>query len=72
MSSVKQENFRRIAENRVTKIVDLIAKLQNLSNTSFYEYTDTEIDKLFDIIQSELDKQRKEFKKKGRSKKVEL
>ena len=72
MENIKQKNFKRIAENRTEKIVDLISKLHNLSNSSFYEYTDDQIDKMFDIIQRELDKQKKEFKKKGKNKKIEL
>lgn len=72
METVKQQNFKRIAENRTEKIVNLISKLHNLSNSSFYEYTDEQIDKMFDIIQKELDKQKEEFKRKGRNKKIEL
>lgn len=72
MDTVKQQNFKRIAENRTEKIVNMISKLQNLSNSSFYDYTDDQIDKIFDIIQKELDKQKQEFKKKGKNKKIEL
>lgn len=72
MSNVKQDNFKRIADNRVNKIVDLISKLHNLSNSSFYEYTDEQIDKLFEVIQRELDKQKDEFKRKEKNKKIEL
>jgi len=72
VSTIKQDNFKRIAENRIIKIVDLISKLHNLSNSSFYEYTDEQIDKMFNIIQAELDKQKEEFKKKGKTKKIEL
>lgn len=74
MNNIKQENFKRIANNRVNKIVDLISKLHNLSNTSFYEYTDDQINEIFNLIQNELDKQKQLFdkdKKKGQ-KRVEL
>lgn len=74
MNNIKQENFKRIADNRVHKIVDLISKLHNLSNTSFYEYTDEQINEIFNLIQNELDKQKQLFdkdKKKGQ-KRVEL
>ena len=74
MNNIKQENFKRIANNRVNKIVDLISKLHNLSNTSFYEYTDEQINEIFNLIQNELDKQKQLFdndKKKGH-KRVEL
>ena len=54
----KKENFKRIAENRTNKIIELISKLHNLSNSSFYEYTEDQIDSIFNAIQEELDKQR--------------
>lgn len=74
MNNVKQENFKRIADNRVHKIVDLISKLHNLSNTSFYEYTDEQINEIFNLIQNELDKQKQLFDndKKKDQKRVEL
>jgi hypothetical protein len=73
MNNVKQDNFKRIAENRVNKIVNLISKLHNLTNSSFYEYTDEQLDKMFSAIQKELDNQRKEFEKdKNREKRIEL
>ena len=64
----KEENFKRIAENRTNKIIDLISKLHNLSNTSFYQYSDDQIDAIFTAIQNELDKQKKEFKKNVKGK----
>lgn len=65
----KKENFRRIATSRTNKIIDMISLLGNLSNTSFYEYTDSQIEAMFDAIQEELDKQREKFKSSGTKKK---
>lgn len=65
----KRNNFRRIAENRTNKIIELISKLQNLMNPSFYEYTEDEIDSIFNAIQEELDKQKESFKKNNKRKK---
>ena len=65
----KKENFRRIATSRTNKIIDMISLLGNLSNTSFYEYTDSQIEAMFDAIQEELDKQREKFKSTGTKKK---
>ena len=72
--NTKQENFKRIADNRTHKIVELISKLHNLSNSSFYEYTDEQIDEMFNSIQKELDKQRTIFLQERNKvkKKVEL
>lgn len=47
----KKSNFKRISENRVSKIVFLINQLSNLKNTSFYEYTDEQIEKMFEEIE---------------------
>lgn len=65
----KKENFRRIAEKRTNKIIESISKLQNLLNTSFYEFSDEQIESIFNAIQEELDHQKKLFrenKKKGK------
>jgi len=66
----KKENFKRIATNRTNKIIDMIRSLGNLTNTSFYEYTDEQIAAIFDAIETELEEQKKLFAdkktKKGR------
>lgn len=66
----KKENFKRIAENRTNKIIELISKLHNLTNPSFYDYTEEDIESIFNAIQDELDHQKDLFKnsKKGRKK----
>jgi len=58
---IKKENFKRIAESRTNKIIDMISLLGNLSNKSFYDYSDEQINAIFEAIQSELDKQRIKF-----------
>lgn len=64
----KKENFKRIAENRTNKIIDMISLLGNLSNSSFYEYTQDQIDAIFNAIQDELDKQKAKFNPKRNAK----
>jgi hypothetical protein len=58
---IRKENFKRIAENRTNKILDMISLLGNLSNKSYYNYTDDQINAIFDSIQNELDKQKMKF-----------
>ena len=65
----KRENFKRVAENRTNKIINMISLLGNLNNTSFYEYSDEEIEAIFDAIQTELGKQHKKLTKKNTGKK---
>lgn len=65
----RKENFKRIAENRTNKIIDMISLLGNLSNRSYYDYTDSQINAIFDSIQVELDNQRSKFIKSKITKK---
>lgn len=55
----KRQNFIRISNNRVQKIVVLLNQLTNLTNTSFYEYTSEDIEKLFAEIEAETAKAKK-------------
>ena len=69
----KQNNFKRIAENRTNKIITMINSLGNLSNTSVYEYTDEQIEAMFSAIQKELDAQKsKLLSKDNKKRKFEL
>lgn len=47
MAIDKKQNFKRIAESRTNKIIELIHLLGNLSNTSYYEYTPEQINSIF-------------------------
>ena len=65
----KERCFFKWRKKRTNKIIDLISKYQNLTNTSFYEYTDDQIDAIFSAIQNELNIQKKifeEVKSKGK------
>ena len=65
----KSENFRRIAESRVNKIIDMIDSLENLTNTSYYEYTDEQVEAIFNTIEEELQKTKTKFSSRKTSKK---
>ena len=69
MAVDKKANFIRIAEARTNKIIESIALLSNLSNTSYYEYTPEQIEIMFSAIQEELDNQKKQFADCGSKKK---
>lgn len=59
MNKLKHENFIRIAENRKNKIVSTIEQLNNLSNFSYYEFTEEEIKKMFDEIEQKAEEIKK-------------
>lgn len=55
-NSQKAQNFKRISENRVNKILVLFEQLKNLTNHSFYEYSNNDINQMFSLLKKELEK----------------
>ena len=46
----KHDKFVRLAEARTNKIIDTLQLLGNCSNTSVYEYTQDEVEEIFQAI----------------------
>ena len=54
--SIKRENFVRLAEARVSRALDSLRVIGNLSNRSNYEYDDQDVKKIIKILQDEVTK----------------
>ena len=50
-NETKAEKFIRIGEYRMNKAVDAIGRLENLANRSFYEYTQEQVDAMFQALE---------------------
>ena len=59
----KREKFVRLAEARTNKIIDMLQLLGNCSNSSVYDYSQEDVDKIFSAIESEVKEARKKFNK---------
>lgn len=59
----KRQKFVRLAEARTNKIIDMLQLLGNCSNSSVYDYTQEDVDKIFSAIESEVKEARKKFNK---------
>jgi len=59
----KREKFVRLAEARTNKIIDMLQLLGNCSNTSAYDYTSQDVDKIFNAIEAEIREAKKKFSK---------
>lgn len=68
----RHENFLRVAEKRTNKIINMIKLLGNLNNKSFYDFSDQEIDSIFNAIRDELENQHLLFKTKRKGGKFKL
>ena len=63
-----REKFVRIAEARTNKIINMIQLLGNCSNQSLYEYSQKDVNKIFNTIQTELDEAKKRYSKQDSQK----
>lgn len=59
----KREKFVRLAEARTNKIIDMLQLLGNCSNSSAYDYSQEDVDKIFSAIESKVKEARKKFNK---------
>lgn len=70
--NIKRENFIRISENRVSKILVLFDQLKNLRNKSFYEYDNDDIERIFYEIEKEMQNTKEILVRENNKKRFEL
>ena len=63
VQETKRDKFVKLAEARTNKIIDMLRLLGNCSNTSAYEYTQQDVDKIFSAIETEVKEAKKKFNK---------
>ena len=62
-TETKREKFVRLAEARTNKIISMLQLLSNCSNSSIYDYTQRDVDKIFSAIETEVREAKKKFSK---------
>lgn len=60
-NETKNERFRRVATRRTNEILEKIRILGNCANKSAYSYTQEEINKIFNVIESSSKEARAQF-----------
>ena len=53
-NETKAEKFIRIGEYRMNKAMDAISRLENLANRSSYEYTQEQVDAMFQALEDKI------------------
>lgn len=61
----RKEKFVRLAEKRTQRAIDAVRLLGNLSNRSNYEFSDSDVKKIFRALDDELKLAREKFHQKG-------
>lgn len=62
MGETSREKFIRLAEKRVSRAINDIRLIGNLSDRSNYEYDETQIAEIFAVLRSEMSACSKRFK----------
>lgn len=71
-AETKNQKFRRLAAARGDRILKEVSLLGNLANQRNYEYTDTEVAKLFATIEAELKDCKSKFSSKNGQRRIEF
>ena len=69
MLESKHDKFVRIAEARTNKIIDMIRLLSNCSNKATYEYDESDVKKIFSVLEQELKDCKGKFQSSGNKEK---
>ncbi len=72
MEETRRQRFKRIAGARTNKILDMLKLLGNCSNTGNYEYSENDVKKIFNAIETEIKASKAKFIKSTKKNKFEL
>lgn len=72
MDETKREKFTRLAESRMNNALKQIQLIGNLSNTSAYEYTVEDVDKIIRTLKKSINELETTFKGDAKAKKFSL
>ena len=64
----RHARFKRLAEARTEKVLDMLDLIGNLSNKSFYEYSNEEIKTIFETIEKAVKENKEKFSKNRKKK----
>lgn len=68
IKETRHTRFKRLAEARTDKVLNMLDLIGNLSNKSFYEYTDEEIETIFNALEKSLKENKAKFKNNKKTK----
>lgn len=59
--TTKRQRFEKVAGNRIQKIIDFLNLLQNCSNRNDYQYTEADVEHMFNEINKALKETRAKY-----------
>lgn len=67
-----KNNFARVAEARTDKVIADLRSLGKIADRVYYEYTDSQIERIFKAIEKEAARQKRHLLSRGRDNKFKL
>ncbi|MBE2973416.1 hypothetical protein [Priestia megaterium] len=65
--TTKSDNFKRLAEKRVTDCIKKLRLIGNLANKNNYDYTEEEVKLIISTLESEIKSLKNRFKEESES-----
>ncbi len=62
MDESRRSRFRRLATKRINNLLNQIRILGNLSNKSYYDYKEEDVNRMFKVIEEQLKIAKTKFK----------
>ncbi len=60
-TSIKRKRFEKVARTRVQKVIDFVNLLQNCANRNNYQYTEEDVEHMFNEIAKALKEARAKY-----------
>jgi hypothetical protein len=60
-NETRRDRFKRLAEYRTRRVLDSLRVLSHCANTYQYDYTNEDVQKIFDALEREMEKAKSKF-----------
>ncbi len=71
-NETKNDKFKRLATQRVNKAIELIGRIENLSNTNNYDYDENDTKKMFIALDEAIRHLKSSFRSNSKKDKFKL
>ena len=68
----KNDKFKRLATDRVNRAIELIRRVENLSNTNNYDYSDEDTRKIINALEDAIRQLKSSFRTNSKKNKFKL
>tara|TARA_B100001741_G_C16506402_1_gene577346 strand:+ start:618 stop:857 length:240 start_codon:yes stop_codon:yes gene_type:complete len=71
-NETKNDKFKRLATDRVNRVIELLSRIENLSNTNNYDYDDQDVTKITNALDRAIRDLKASFRNNSKKDKFKL